>query len=306
MEGLYEALRKLGATVQSPPDGRGLPCTIQGPLKPGKLSIRGDVSSQFTSALLMVLPTLAGPSSLNIQGPRVSQPYVEATRAVLNERGIRIRETSHGFQISGNQQYRPGRIHVPGDASSAAYLWAAAAATGGDAEVEGVPPEPPQADLSILPILSAMGARVRRSSHGIRVTGPLSQAVSLNLTDSPDLFPLVAVLAALIPGGRSKLEGAPHLEFKESDRRRQSIRLAQAVGARVSEHPLRVDVVGTDVPRPLNLPSLHDHRLVMSATVAALVARQKSRIGVAETVSKSYPGFWNDIGALTRIHGRAP
>jgi 3-phosphoshikimate 1-carboxyvinyltransferase len=306
MRELYRALRTFGATVSAPRGTRSLPCTVQGPLRAGKAAIRGDVSSQFISALLMVLPTVAGRSELRVRGPTVSEPYVEATRAVLKERGIRIRSIRRGFVIPGDQRYRGGRIRVPGDASSAAYLWAGAAATGGRVEIEGVPSNPPQADLAILPILSKMGAEVQRTARFVRVAGPLTQPTSVDLTDAPDLFPLVAVLAALIPGGHSRLRGAPHLQFKESDRRVQSVSLARAVGAHVSQLPSQVDVLGTDSPQSLNLPSLTDHRLVMSAAIAGLAGSAPSRIGQAEAVSKSFPGFWSALRALTTKRGSRP
>jgi 3-phosphoshikimate 1-carboxyvinyltransferase len=300
MNELFDALRGLGATVQCPGRGRSLPCTITGPLEAGSVTIRGDLSSQFTSALLLVLPTVEGRSSLRIRGTAVSQPYVEATCAVLRSRRIRVRRTHSGFLIPGGQTYLAGQIRVPGDASSAAYLWSAGAATGGTVTVEGVPADLPQADLSILPILTQMGARVAHASNGVRVSGPVSRPITVDLTDAPDLFPLVAVLAALIPGKRSKLFGAPHLVFKESNRRAESIRLARAMGAAVSEQASCVEIVGVDSPRPMDLPSLHDHRLVMSAAVAGLAGSGISRVGEAEAVSKSFPGFWDALRFLTK------
>lgn len=297
---LFGALRQLGAVIRCPVRGRSLPCTIRGPLRAGTVTVRADVSSQFVSALLMVLPTAVGPSRLRLRGPSVSKPYVEATRAVLKDRRVRIDVARDGFLIPGDQRYRAGRILVPGDASSAAYLWAAAAVTGGRVEIEGVPADLPQADLAILPIFTKMGAGVYRGARSVRVTGPVTEPISVNLTNSPDLFPLVSVLAAGVPGGRSQLKGAPHLKFKESNRRAQSVRLVRAMGAGVSEYPSRVEIIGTDSPRALNLPSLADHRLVMSAAVAALIGSGTSRIGRAETVSKSFPGFWNALAALTK------
>ncbi len=296
---LYGVLQDLGATVTTPSTGRGLPCTIQGPLTAGSVAIRGDVSSQFTSALLFALPTVQGESRLRILGPAVSQPYVDATCAVLDRQGVHVRRTGQGFVLPGGQRYRAVQLRVPGDASSAAYLWAAAAATGGCVEVEGIPPDLPQADLAILPILARMGAVVRRTARGIEVSGPLTEPISVNLTDAPDLFPLVSVLAALIPRRRSRLMGAPHLEFKESDRRLQSVRLARAIGATVSERRSSLEITGTSSPRPLHLTSLRDHRIVMSAAVAGLAANGPSRIGQAEAVSKSFPGFWDTLGTLT-------
>jgi 3-phosphoshikimate 1-carboxyvinyltransferase len=299
MSDLFSALRELGAAVRSPADGRSLPCTVRGPLTAGEISIRGDISSQFTSALLMILPTLKGRSTLRIRGAVVSQPYVEATRAVLRDRGILVRRVHDGYVIPGSQRYRAGRIRVPGDASSAAYLWAAAAATGGSVAVDGFPTDLPQADLAILTILSKMGAHVYRASRFIRVSGPTVRGISVDLTDSPDLFPLVAVLAALVPGASSQLLGAPHLEFKESNRRAESVRLARAVGAEVSEGPARLEIKGGRVRRPLELPSLGDHRLVMSAAVAGLAGSGASHIGEVGAVAKSFPGFWDALESLT-------
>ena len=300
---LFGALRSLGATVEAPSEARCLPCKIRGPIRAGRVEMRGDVSSQFTSALLMVLPGLAGRSEIRIQGPTVSRPYIDATCAVLAQRGIQVRRLRTGFVIEGPQRYRSGRIRVPGDASSAAYLWAAAAATDGQVEIEGVPADLPQADLAILPILAAMGARVRRTPRFVGVSGALVEPISVDLTDSPDLFPLVAVLAALVPGRSSHLSGAPHLAFKESDRRLESARLARGLGARVTASRSGLEICGSATPRALNCPTLQDHRLVMSAAVAGLATHGISRIGRAEAVSKSFPGFWSAIGTLTNGGG---
>lgn len=303
MDDLHQALRGLGVSVQSAAGGRSLPCVIQGPLTSGRVTVGGGVSSQFTSALLMVLPTVSGPSELHIRGAAVSRPYIEATLSVVKSRGIRIRRTRRGFLIPGGQTYPAGRIEVPGDASSAAYLWAAAALTGGRVDVGGIPAGLPQADLAILSILERMGARVLRLPRFIRVAGPISAPVNVDLTDSPDLFPLVSVLAAFVPRRSSRLRGAPHLAFKESDRRSGSVRIARELGARVTATRTSVEIVGPSSPRPLNLADLDDHRLVMSAAIAALGASGPSRVGRLEAVSKSFPGFWDALGALTQGEG---
>jgi 3-phosphoshikimate 1-carboxyvinyltransferase len=299
MRELHEALHELGASVRRESKGHALPCTVQGPIHAGRVAVGGSVSSQFTSAMLMVLPTLPESSVLSVRGRAVSRPYVDATCAVLASRGIRVRRIRGGFRIPGGQKYRPGRIRVPGDASSAAYLWAAGAVTGGSVEVEGIPADLPQADLAILSILASMGARVDRRARWIRVTGPITTPVTVDLTDSPDLFPLVSVLAATVAGARSRLHGAPHLEFKESDRKAQSTALARAFGAKVSIRSSAVEIVGARSLCPLNLRSLDDHRLVMSAAVGALATGGASRVGRAEAVSKSFPGFWEALKTLT-------
>lgn len=298
-EPLYTALRSLGAVVVTPPTGSSLPCTVCGPIEAGSVRLPGDVSSQFVSALLFVLPCLAAESRLRLVGPVVSRPYIDATIATLSARGVRVFSDGRDFRIPGGQTYAPGRISVPGDASSAAYLWAAAAVTGGKVAVTGVTAALPQADLAILPVLRSMGAVVRVSDGAITVEGPLSGPTTCDLTDSPDLFPLVAALAALVPGRTSHLRGASHAAFKESDRRSESAKLATALGARVRVSGDAFDVDGADTPKLLNVPVLGDHRLVMAATVAALALPGPSRVGRAEAVRKSYPDFWRDVNELT-------
>lgn len=298
-EPLFEALRTLGADIRTPSSRSALPCTIVGPIHAGAVTIPADVSSQFASALLMVLPTLPGRSVLRLSRSVVSRPYIEATLSMLASRGVDVSSDGHVFRIPGNQVFRSGHIVVPGDASSAAYLWAAAAATGGRVRVAGIPRGLPQADLALLEILERMGAGLERTASAVTVEGPLAKPIDCDLSDSPDLVPLVAVLAALIAGGRSRLRGAPNLAYKESDRRAESGRLAAALGARVRVSSSEISVTGVSSVRPLVLPRLSDHRLVMSAAVAALAAPAPSRIGVAEAVRKSYPSFWRDLSGLT-------
>ncbi len=298
-EPLFAALRSLGAHVRTPSSRSALPCTVTGPIHAGPVTIPADVSSQFASALLMVLPTVSGRSVLTLSGTIVSRPYIDATLAMLASRGIDVAPKGRGFRIPGDQVFRSGRIRVPGDASSAAYLWAAAAATGGSVGVAGIPGDLPQADLALLGILRRMGAAVKRSGSTVTVEGPLSRPIDCDLSDSPDLVPLVAALAALVKEGRSRLRGAPNLAYKESDRRTESGRLARALGARVRVTSSEITVTGAPSAKPVVLPGLADHRIVMSAAVAALAAPSASRIGVAEAVRKSYPSFWRDLGGLT-------
>jgi len=183
---------------------------------------------------------------------------------------------------------------VPGDASSAAYLWAAGALAGGPVRVTGVPDRWPQADLAVLELLRAAGASVRRSGDAVEVAGPTRDGFEVDLTDAPDLFPLVGVIAAATPG-RSQLSGAPHLAFKETDRRTATIQLVRAMGATARPTPAGLTIAGRPAPRPIRYSGWADHRLVMSAAVAALCADGPSQIGRAEAVAKSFPGFWTAL-----------
>lgn len=298
MEGLLGALEGLGATVRR--TGRGLPIVVTGPIHGGAVRLDASESSQFGSALLLVLPTLSESSELTLEGRPISRPYLEATLAVLAHHGLRLRRRGLRFSIPGGQRYRSSRSVVPGDASSAAYLWAAAAITGGDVEVRGIPPGSvwPQADLEILSILERQGAEVGVAGNHVRVRGRRLRRFSAELTDAPDLFPLVGTIAA-VTAGRSELRGAEQVVLKESDRRTGTIELARALGARVRVSPGCLVIEGARAPRPLRRQGLSDHRMVMSAAIGALAARGRSTLGDARAVSKSFPGFWEALRTVT-------
>jgi 3-phosphoshikimate 1-carboxyvinyltransferase len=301
MEGLLEALVSLGAKVEGPPAGLSLPFTISGPLHAGKVVIPGSVSSQFVSALLLALPTLPGASDLTIAGPRVSEPYVAATERILRAQGVELEVTPHGYHIPGGQTYRGGQFSVPGDASSAAYLLALGALTGGPVKVTGLPSndEWPQADLAILKHLTAAGARVRQGPKEVEVARdafPL-RPIQVDLDPSPDLAPLLAVLASFSEGP-SELTGGAHLASKESDRRKGVIALAQALGARASDEGTALRIRGPATAKSLELTDLQDHRLLFAACVAAAALPEPSRLGPALAAAKSYPRFFQDIQAL--------
>ncbi len=288
---LFEALRDLGAEVVRPAGPACLPFDLRGPIHGGEVEVAADESSQFTSALLLALPTVEPSSRLRTVGVPVSEPYVRATIAVARAQGVRVSTGSGFYRTAGGQRYRAVDATVPGDASSAAYLWASAALSHGRATVVGVPSVWPQADLAVLGLLRRYGARVTRSGGRVSVRGAARKPFRVHLTDTPDLYPLAGVLAAAAPG-RSYLLGAEHVVAKESNRRWETARLARAMGARVSEVEGGLVIDGTVRPRPVHLRDARDHRIVMSAAVAAVAADGPSEIADAAAVRKSFPGFF--------------
>ena len=300
---LFGALEELGATIDRPAVGRGLPAVVRGPIHGGSVRLDASQSSQFVSALLLVLPTVTGVSRVDLVGPIVSEPYIRSTLAVLRRHGIRLQARARGFRVPGDQRYRGRGFTVPGDASSAAYLWTAAAVTGGRVRVAGIPSGLPQADLTVLDLLRRAGAHVRRSGTGATVTARKLHAFRMNLTPAPDLYPLAGVLAASIPA-TSHLAGAAHVIHKESDRREGTTILARAMGARVRREGTGLAIQGRSPPTHFRLRGLADHRLVMSAAVGALAADGRSTIGDARSVAKSFPGFWTALASLrTEVPG---
>ncbi|MGI0130181.1 MAG: 3-phosphoshikimate 1-carboxyvinyltransferase, partial [Thermoplasmata archaeon] len=294
---LFDALECLGATIDRPRGPRFLPATVRGPLRGGRVRLDASRSSQFASALLLTLPTVPGDSTLDLVGPIVSAPYLDATLAVLRHHRVRVSRRGRRFSIPGGQRYLGKGIMVPGDASSAAYFWAAAAITGGKVSISGIPAGWPQADLAILDLLDSAGATVVRSPDGGSVEGDRLRGFSVDLTESPDLYPLAGVIAASIPEP-SRLAGAAHVVHKESDRREGTLRLARAMGADARLERGDLVIRGSARPRGFSLRGLLDHRLVMSAAVGALHGTTPSILDDARVVAKSFPGFWSALASL--------
>jgi 3-phosphoshikimate 1-carboxyvinyltransferase len=149
----------------------------------------------------------------------------------------------------------------------------------------------------VLRLLAQAGADVRDGASSTSVGPGELRPFSVDLTDSPDLYPLAGVMAACIQG-TSRLRGAPHAIHKESDRRAETARLAAAFGARVRSAGSGLTITGRPPLRAVELTDLSDHRVVMSAAVGALAASGPSRIGRAEAVRKSFPGFWETLRQL--------
>ena len=294
---LLRALMKLGGEARHV---RGLrtPIAIRGPIRGGHVSLDVSRSSQFASALLLTLPTLDDDSVLELTGTIVSRPYIDATLAILRHHGIHLERKGRRFYIPGRQRPQGSGFTVPGDASSAAYLWVAAALSGGQVSVTGLPQKWPQADFAVLELLRLAGATVVRRTDGATVSPGRPRPFRVDLTDAPDLYPLAGVIAATIPAA-SYIFGAGHAVHKESDRKTATGRLARCLGAKVKVSSVGLRILGTSRPKAINLPALTDHRLVMSAAAGALAAGERSRVGEREAVRKSFPEFWSALATLS-------
>lgn len=297
MRPLLDALASLGARVDADARTGGLPVRIGGPLRGGEVRVPGHPTSQFGSALLLVGARITGGIEVEIVPPRVSLPYLRMTRRTLERFGVPLLELDEGrFRVPATDY--PGiPYRVEGDHSSASYLLAAAIATRGRVRVEGLDPASLQADAAFGPLLAAAGARVESGNEGIAVesTGTLA-AFDVDLTDSPDLAPTVAV-ASLFADGRCRLRGLGHLRVKESDRLAALAENLTALGAAVV---VEGDALIVTPPARLVAATVRtrsDHRLAMAFAVAGLRGPGVV-VDDASCVAKSNPGFWDDFAAL--------
>ncbi len=289
---LHEALIELGVAV-SPGEAFGhLPVTITGPPTSGSLSIRGDVSSQYVTALMLIGPYLPGGLELTLTTPLISRPYVELTAVVMGwfgfdevtvgERAIRV----------GAGVYGSTAASVEPDASSASYPLALAAVCGGSVTVPGLGEGAVQGDARFADVLADMGCGVERTSEQVTVRGAnVLRGIDIDMADISDLVPTVAIVAAFATSP-SRIRGVGFIRGKESDRLGDLTRELRRAGVDADETDDGLIVrPSLDRLHGARLATHHDHRLAMAFGV---LGRAVDGIEVEDpsVVSKSWPGFW--------------
>lgn len=301
---LLDALRRLGAAVDGDRDGR-CPYRVEGPMQAGDVRLPPKSSSQFASALLVSLPLLEGPSTVRLDAPVQSRPYLDVTLRTLSDFGVAVHDadaSSEGrlFSAAGGAVPRAGVVHVPADWSTAAFPLAAAAVTGGKIHVQGPRADDPQGDRAIATLLADFGADVRTGDDAVTVEGgPLESPGTIDVAATPDLFPALCAVAACARGTTTFI-GGDALRHKESDRIAAMAAGLDAMGIDVRERPdgLVVEGLGSSRPRGAQLASRGDHRIHMALAVLALAADGPSTIDEPGCVDVSYPSFHDALAGL--------
>ena len=274
------------------------------PISGGRVSIPGDVSSQFVSALLAAGAATGEGIEIELATELKSAPYVEITREVLRDFGVTTERTERGFAVPGKQTYRPegGAYTVPGDLSSASYLLAAgalAAEEGQELTVRGIYPSA-QGDSAIIDVLNRMGATITRDREAGVVTVVKSElsGVTADVGNTPDLLPTIAMLGAAADG-ETRLTNCEHVRYKETDRVAAMAAELRTLGASVTEEPDTLAIDGGDSDlRGARVSGYADHRIVMALSVCGLAATGETTISDAEHVDVSFPGFFDELGGL--------
>ncbi|MFB6353010.1 MAG: 3-phosphoshikimate 1-carboxyvinyltransferase [Halobacteriales archaeon] len=299
---LLDAIDALGGRARSTRSNGRAPVVVEGPIDGGRAAIPGDVSSQFVTALLMAGAATRAGVEVALTSELKSAPYVEITREVLDAFGVATERTDDGFAVAGGQAYElaGGEYRVPGDFSSVSYLLAAGAIAGsGPVRVEGAHPSA-QGDAVIVEHLRAMGAPVDWDREtGIVTVEPAELAgVEVDVGDTPDLLPTLAVLGAAADG-TTRLTNAEHVRYKETDRVAAMAEALDRLGASVEERPDALVVRGGESTlQGTELDGRADHRVIMSLAVAGLVAEGETTIRGAEHVDVSFPGFFDALAGL--------
>jgi 3-phosphoshikimate 1-carboxyvinyltransferase len=274
-----------------------LPIRVQGVMKSGSMELSGATSSQYTSALMLALPMLPGTSLISLMPPVRSRPYLDITATLAEHFGLDINMSENRISIAGSQTPRCPMYEVPGDWSTAAFPMAAAAVTGGDIRIKGLDSGDPQGDKRIAELLRAFGATVDVNEH-VRVRGTdLTSPGTIDVSATPDLFPILAVVAAHAKG-TTNFTGGASLRHKETDRLAAVAAGLTAMGIQVTEQPEGMTVQGGTL-RGATVAGCDDHRIHMAFRIAALVATGETTVTDPESVAISYPNFHEDLRRLS-------
>lgn len=268
---LWEELERMGCRLNRPSEHT---IRVSGKLRAGTYCIAGNVSSQYISGLLFALPLIGGESQIQILGKLESKPYVDMTLLALSAFGVTVKD----FRVNGHYPFHtPGTISVEGDWSNAAFFLVGKA-LGSDLRILGLNPSSPQGDRAVATIIAN--------------TQPTPV---IDAADIPDLVPVLAVYFAATRGAR--FLNISRLRLKESDRILATAAMLKNLGGTVTYDDNTLEVAPTQLHGG-TVDACNDHRIAMSAAIAATVCDGPVTILGAECVAKSYPGFWEVIKAL--------
>ena len=305
---LIAALNDLGADVRSETDNGNPPVLIGGRLAGGPVTMAGDESSQYFSAVLMAAPYATRDVEITVAGELVSRPYMRITQAVMAAFGVQATlDTAHWrtLSVATEQRYRSRDYAIEPDASGASYFFAAAAVTGGRVTVPGLGQRSTQGDLQFVEALRQMGADVVVGDDATTVTGPADgrlRGVNLDFTQISDTAQTLAAIAPFADGP-TRITGVGHMRLKETDRVAALSTELRRLGQDVEELPDGLIIWPRPI-RPATVETYDDHRMAMSFAITGLRA---PGIVIADPacVSKTFPDFFDRL-TRARDDGGAP
>jgi 3-phosphoshikimate 1-carboxyvinyltransferase len=297
---LVEGLQQLGAKVRllNGPPGPPVEILAQG-LPGGTARIKGSVSSQFLSAILMAAPGAEKDVTLEIDDTLVSMPYVEMTLALMERFGVHVENRDfQEFHIPGKQTYHsPGDFFVEGDASSASYFLAGAAITGGTVTVLGCGTESLQGDSKFAEVLEQMGAETQWQPHSVTVRGNTLKGVDLDMNRMPDAAMTLAV-AALFAEGTTKIRNVYNWRLKETERMKAVTTELRKLGAEVEEGDDYLIIDPPDQIQSTEIETYDDHRMAMAFSLAACGAESVTILDPG-CVSKTFPNYFEVLKSVS-------
>lgn len=301
---LVDGLLQLGAKIEYLGKDGFLPVKITSSnLCPGKIKLRGEISSQFISAILMIAP-LVGEIEVEVAGEQVSKPFIDMTIEIMRAFGVTVINNNYReYVVAGGQSYAKDVYLVEPDAISASYFWGIAALTQSRIKILHLSPKSQQGDVKFADILGKMGCVVRKDEEGIEVEGTgMLRGVSVDMRDMPDTALTLAVTAAFAQG-KTVITGLSNLKVKETDRIEAPRRELEKMGVQVESSSDSLTIIGGNAHGAV-IDTYGDHRMAMAFAIAG------TRIpGVVinnpEVVNKSFPGFWRKLEEIGVVIARS-
>lgn len=293
---LLDALHQLGGSAASKAGDGYPPVQIAGAgLRGGETAIRGNISSQFLSGLLMAAPYAERNVTINVAGKLVSKPYVRMTLAVMAAFGIPVDDSDLRRFIIPTGRYRGTEYAIEPDASAASYFWGAAAVTGGRIAVEGLHRNALQGDVGFCDCLEQMGCEVDWAVDRVIVRGGELGGIQVDMNAISDTVQTLAVVA-LFASGPTTITGVAHIRHKETDRIGDLARELRKLGADVEELPDGLRITPREL-RSAKIETYNDHRMAMSFALAGL---RVSGVVIKDPgcTRKTYPNFFQDLADL--------
>ncbi len=296
MKQLTDALESLGAKCESN-EGRP-PLTVIGKIKGGEITIPGNISSQFISALFIVAPLTETGITVNISSELVSKPYLDATISTMKKFGVEVTEIEpyKKYKIEP-QEYRHATITIPSDFSSVALLLSAAVLVGDGFAIKISFGDLAQGDEAVIDILEKLGVNISLHNNTIKVKAPEKLLGGrFDLSNTPDLLPPLSILA-LKSGFPIELYNVKHARYKETDRIAILARELQKIGIKVTEKEDGLILGPPDKVKGAKLNSEDDHRLFMAFCIAGMYVGDCT-VSDPESVDVSYPSFISDMNQV--------
>ncbi|MCT4595363.1 MAG: 3-phosphoshikimate 1-carboxyvinyltransferase [Anaeromicrobium sp.] len=295
MDTYYEIFEKQGIKYET--NGGNLPLTLEGKLKADKYEVVGNVSSQFISGLLFTLPKLDEDSNIVITNNLESKAYIDLTLDMLGKFGIKIENKNYEeFKIDGNQKYTPKDYRVEGDFSQGAF-WIVAGLIGDSIKCLDLDLGSKQGDKAILEIVEKMGGKIEYKEDGIIVHPSETKGITIDVSQCPDLVPILALLGTFSKGV-TKITNGARLRIKESDRLKSISTELNKLGANIIELEDGLEIHGVEGLTGGVVNSWNDHRIAMALGIASMKCSGELTIENSSSVEKSYPSFWEDFKSL--------
>ena len=297
IQDLLDGLKQLGADVGSKYNNGCPPVVIRGNgLKGGSALVKGDLSSQYFSALLMTAPYAKNDVFIEVKGELVSKRYVDMTVSLMRQFGINVENNGYKtFFVKSGQCYRALHYEVEGDASAASYFFAVAAITGGKIRVVGIGSDSLQGDIHFVDVLKSMGCKVRMDSNWIEVQGNTLHGVDVDMGDMPDVVQTLAAVA-IFAHGKTRVRNVKNMRIKETDRIAAVVNELRRMGISAVEYEDGFEIEPS-TPRPSEIETYDDHRMAMSFALIGLCANGIV-IKNPECVSKTFPDYFQRLETL--------